>query len=84
MENTQINLSEDNCVYSLARMLNEEQIQELFVELKKLNKVCIPQWYTNDGHAKYYGYKNLKDMNTKCEQNGVYEDVDQLMSRIQL
>jgi hypothetical protein len=74
--------SEDTCVSSLAQILNEEQIQALIVELKKLNKVCIPQWYTNDGQAQYYGFKNLKDMNTKCFFYRVYEDVDQLMNCI--
>jgi hypothetical protein len=82
MENTLIVSSEDTCVSSLAKILNEEQIQGLLVELKNLNKVCIPQWYTNDGHAQYYGFKNLKDMNTKCYLYGVYQDVDELMNRI--
>jgi hypothetical protein len=74
--------SEDTCVSSLARILNEEQIQALLVELQNLNKVCIPQSYTNDEHAQYYGFKNLKDMNAKCYRYKVYEDVDQLMNRI--
>jgi hypothetical protein len=82
MENTLIVSSEDTCIHSLARILNEEQIQSLIVELQTLNKVCIPQWYTNDGHAQYYGFKNLKDMNAKCYRYKVYEDVDQLMNRI--
>ena len=82
MENTLIVSSEDTCVHSLARILNEEQIQALLVELQELNKVCIPQWYTNDGHAQYYGFKNLKDMNTKCYLFGVYQDVDKLMNHI--
>lgn len=82
MENILIVSSEDTCVHSLARILNEEQIQGLIVELQQLNKVCIPQWYTNDGHAKYYGFENLKDMNNKCYKYGVYEDVDQLMLKL--
>jgi len=65
---------EDTDVLALAKVLNQEQIEGLFYNLIQLNKVCIPQFYSSDDHAKYYGFKHLKDMNRKTSH--YYEHID--------
>jgi len=69
--------TEDTDVAALAQILNEEQISALIYNLQYLNKICVPQYYTNDDQARYYGFQNLEDMNDRTSH--YYQHIDEDM-----
>ena len=72
---------QDTDVYSLAKILNEEQIQALISTLCMMDKVCIPQYYTNDDQARYYGFEDLEEMNKYTEH--LYQFIDEMVMDIE-
>lgn len=73
---------QDTDIDSLAKILNQEQISELIGTLCMMDKICIPQYYSNDDQARHYGFKNLEEMNHST--NHLYQFIDEMVMDIEL